>query len=162
MKFAKAERLLHRRVAASCYNRTWDYLEMKKRTREDDRQMLELAHTSRYHWGIVGTARNRAVGDWQISRVYIELNEPDLALLYAKSALGICKKNNLAEVAHVMNEGMARAYAKAGMRSKAIDHIRLAKRQLAALSLNPEDSEVTQDRSKTPNASCIEQRPILG
>ena len=148
MKFTKAERLLHLRVAASCYNRTWDYLEMKKRTQEDDRQMLELAHTSRYHWGIVGTARNRAVGDWQISRVYIELNEPDLALLYAKSALDICKKNNLAEVAHVMNEGMARAYAKAGMHTKAMQHIRLAKTQLAALSLDPEDSEVYSGQIK--------------
>src|SRR6266581_7305438 len=57
--------------------------------------MLHLAHASRYHWSFVGTARNLAVGDWQISRVYAALNQSDLDLHFAKTSLEIVEKTTL-------------------------------------------------------------------
>jgi hypothetical protein len=58
---SKREREFHRKMAVRCFNETWDYLEKKKRTEQDDQEMLQLAHASRHHWGLVGTPRNKAV-----------------------------------------------------------------------------------------------------
>jgi hypothetical protein len=44
----------HRKVAAESFNRTWDYLEQKNRSLDDDQMMLNLAHASRYHWSLIG------------------------------------------------------------------------------------------------------------
>jgi hypothetical protein len=46
---SKAERDFHRKTAATAFNRTWDYLEKKLRSPDDDAEMLQLAHASRYH-----------------------------------------------------------------------------------------------------------------
>ena len=79
LKMPKPEQEFHRKVAAECFNRAWDYLEKKNRTSQDDQMMLNLAHASRYHWGLIGKPWNFTTGDWQISRVYAELNQPVLA-----------------------------------------------------------------------------------
>ncbi len=126
----EAERLFHRKTAAKCFNSTWDYLVKKKRSREDDRQMLLLAHASRYHWGLVGTARNRMVGDWQLSRVYSDLKHPELAVRFAKAALDTCKESNLSEFLPSIYEGMARAYAVFHNRKLARKYIGMARKNL--------------------------------
>ena len=64
LKASREEREFHRRSGANCFNRAWDLLEKKDRSGEENLQMLHLAHASRYHWGLVGTPTNRAVGDW--------------------------------------------------------------------------------------------------
>jgi hypothetical protein len=91
------EQDFHRKVAAECFNRTWDYLEQKNRRPDDDQMMLNLAHASRYHWGLIGKPWNFTTGDWQISRVYAALNQPALALCFAKKALEISQRHNLSE-----------------------------------------------------------------
>ena len=106
-----ADREFHRKTAVECFNRARDYLEKKDRTIHDDHLMLHLAHTSRYHWSFVGTAKNLAIGDWQVSRVYAALRQPDLSLHFAKASLEIGEKNSLLEVVLSANEAMARAYA---------------------------------------------------
>ena len=64
MAISGAERRFHRKEAVWCYNETWDYLDKKARTPDDDRRMLYLAHASLFHWGLVGIQRNLAIGDW--------------------------------------------------------------------------------------------------
>jgi hypothetical protein len=54
----------HRKIAAECFNRTWNYLKQKNRNPDDDQTMLNLAHASRYHWSIIGKPLNFAIGDW--------------------------------------------------------------------------------------------------
>src|SRR5260370_30347084 len=81
-----SEREFHRKAAVECFNKTWKYLEKRHRTSGDDRLMLNLAHSSRYHWNLVGKASNFAIGDWQISRVYSTLNQPDLAIHFARTS----------------------------------------------------------------------------
>ena len=46
----------------------------------------------------MGTPTNKAVGEWQISRVYSDLKQPYLSLLFARSSLEICKREKLSEV----------------------------------------------------------------
>ena len=131
----------HRKVAKECFNKTWDYLETKNRTPDGDRQMLILAHTSRYHWELVGNARNLAVGEWQISRVYAALKQAEPSLLFAKSSLELVINNNLSELLPSAYEGMARAYAVAQQPQLARDYIVKARKELESIR-DEEDKKV--------------------
>lgn len=139
---SKREREFHRRAAASSFNRAWDYLDKKNRAPEDDLQMLHLVHASRYHWGLVGKAVNLAVGEWQISRVYAALGQPELALRFARSSLSICRENGLGETLPSAYEAIARAYAVAKKPRQANDYLVRARRKLDGLALGPEDRRV--------------------
>lgn len=127
---SQSENEIHRKTAIKCFNEAWDYLDKKNRNSDDEQQMLHLAHASRYHWGFIGNAKNFAIGDWQISRVYAALGEPRLALHFAKSCLEITQKNNIVDNLLSAYEGMARAYAIAKDSKSARDYISKARMQL--------------------------------
>jgi hypothetical protein len=55
MTLSKAERELHEKTMARCFNEAWEYLEKKDRSTHDDQRMLNLAHTARFHSSLVGT-----------------------------------------------------------------------------------------------------------
>ncbi len=135
------EREFHRKTARDCFNHAWDYLDKKDRSAGDEKEMLHLAHASRFHWGLVGSPRNQAVGDWQISRVYAALNQPSLSLQFARSSIETCEKNDLQEVLATAFEAIARAYAVAGEYASAKSYIEKAREQLSKLSLDDEDRE---------------------
>lgn len=139
---SEAEREFHRKVAASSFNQAWDYLDRKNRSPDDDLRMLHLAHASRYHWGLVGTAENQAVGEWQLSRIYAELGQHDLALRFAKASLSTCKKNGLDGIVHTAYEAIARAYATAKDSKNAEKYLAQARRHLEELSLDKEDRKI--------------------
>ena len=136
----------HRETAKRCFNEAWDYLEKKGRTADDEQQMLHLAHTARYHRSFVGTDRNFAVGDWQISRVYAALNEPRLTLHFAKSSLERMQKNNLSDILCTGYEAIARAYAVAKEYDHARGHIKRARDQLAKSNVDEEDRKIFSDQ----------------
>jgi tetratricopeptide (TPR) repeat protein len=143
---SKDELEFHKKIAIQCFNQAWDYLDKKSRDANDEQQMLHLAHASRYHWGFVGSARNFAVGDWQLSRVYAALNEPRLALHFAKSALELTQKNNLSDNLPSAYEGMARAYAVAKENRSARGYINKARESLKAAKMSAEDKKVYSDQ----------------
>jgi len=136
----------HRETAKKCFNETWDYLEKKDRTADDDRLMLHLAHTASYHRSFVGTERNFAIGDWQISRVYASINEPRLALNFAKSALERMEKYGLTDILCTGYEAMARAYTVAKEPKTARDYVNRAREQLAKSNLDEEDRKIYSDQ----------------
>ena len=142
MRMTAAEQKFHRKTAAQSFNKTWDYLEMKRRNTKDNEMMLHLAHVSRYHWSLVGTPRNQAVGDWQTSRVYAALDEPTLSLQFARPSLEIAKKNKLSDVYSNAHEAMARAYAASGNKKLAKDHLNTARRLLDTLGIDDEDRKI--------------------
>ncbi len=144
----EGEKEFHRKTAVDCFNRAWSYLDKKERTVHDDHLMLHLAHASRYHWSFVGIPRNLAIGDWQISRVYAALGQPDLALHFAKSSLEIGEKNNLPEIVLTSHEAVARAYASGKNYKLAREFIDKAKTELQAASLDEEDRKIYWDQIK--------------
>jgi hypothetical protein len=131
----------HRKTAVACFNGTWDFLDKKNRTREEDMQMLLGAHTSRYHWGHIGNAHNFAIGDWQISRVYAALKQPALALVFARASLDNCERNGLKDLLLSAYEGMARAHATANEMGEAKRYLEMARKQLELVK-DEEDRKV--------------------
>jgi tetratricopeptide (TPR) repeat protein len=143
---SQGEPEFHRKMARQCFNEAWNYLDKKDRNSSDEQQMLHLAHASRYHWSFVGEPSNLATGDWQISRAYAVLNQPNLALQFAKSALEISDKNNLQELLVSAYEGMARAFATGKDFVSARDYIKKAREHLGGLSLSDEDRKIYSDQ----------------
>ena len=131
----------HRETAVKCFNKTWDYLEKKDRNRTDDIEMLLQAHSSLYHWNLVGTAKNRVIGEWQISRVYADLKQPELALLFAESALALCEKNKLLDLRVSAYEGLARAYGVGGDHTRARGYLEKARKELGSVK-DTEDRKI--------------------
>ena len=141
----QSEQEFHRKMAVECFNKTWDYLRKKNRTPDDDRLMLSLAHSSCYHWRLVGKAPNFAIGDWQISRVYSTLKQPDLAMRFATSSLETCQKHNLSELLVSAYEGVARAHAVANEYRSAKEFTNKARRQLSQVT-DEEDVKIYSDQ----------------
>jgi DNA-binding transcriptional MerR regulator len=86
-----------RRLAIDLFNHVWTLLESADRTAEQDDEMIHAAHASRYHWGEVGDAPNRARGEWQCSRVYATLGRAEPALHHARRCLEICQGNGIGD-----------------------------------------------------------------
>jgi DNA-binding transcriptional MerR regulator len=77
----------HRRLGIDLFNKTWTLMEKVDRSREDDDELIHMAHASAYHWLLVGTQANRARSEWQCSRVYAILGRPAPALDHARRCL---------------------------------------------------------------------------
>ncbi len=100
----------HRQLAVELFNHTWALLDNTKRTPEQDEEMVHAAHASRYHWGIAGTKKNHARGEWQIARVYAALKRFTSSAHHAQLYMDACKMHDFDDwdlpFAH---EGLARA-----------------------------------------------------
>jgi len=81
----------HRRFASSAFNGVWDLLDKTDRTPEEDHRMILAALASRYHWEQIGTPTNRAVGEWQIARVYATLGMTESAVYHGEQGLALCR-----------------------------------------------------------------------
>jgi hypothetical protein len=106
-----------RQLGVALFNKTWELIEKPGRSFDDDLAMIHMAHASVHHWLNAPdvTPRNRAVGEWQCSRIYAILGFGDAALFHAKHALRIAESNNVDDwVLASAHEAVARAAAAAG------------------------------------------------
>jgi hypothetical protein len=124
-----------------------------------DKEMLNLAHASRYHWGVLGGARQQAVGDWQLSRAYSALGDSGLALQFALSSLSLCEGKHLDGLVPSALEGVARAHAIAGDRSNATRLIKMARAILGRLKLDAEDRKIFESQIRETEA-LIERKGV--
>ena len=140
------DREAQRRLAADCFNKAWTLMEKQDRTREDDDEMLHCAHASSYHWHQVGTAANRARGEWQCSRVYAVLGRAEPALHHARRCLEIAEASP-AEMEEfdlpAAYEALARAHAVAGDVDEARRHVELG-REAAAKIVDEDDRNLIE------------------
>ena len=124
------DRETQRRLAADCFNKTWTLMEKEARTREDDDEMVHCAHASSYHWYQVGTAANRARGEWQCSRVYAILGRVEPALHHARRCLELVEASP-AEMEEfdlpAAYEALARAHSVAGDLGEARRYVELGR-----------------------------------
>lgn len=131
------DRETQRRLAADCFNKTWTLLDKQDRTPEDDDEMLHCAHASAYHWTQVGTAANRARGEWQCSRAYAILGRPEPSLHHARRCLELVEASP-AEMEEFdlpgAYEALARAHAVAGDAAEARRYVELGRAETAKIA----------------------------
>lgn len=79
----------HKYFSSYCFNRTWEYMEMASRTKEQDNAMLNCCRASLWHWSQRpdATPENISVGYWQASRVYALLGLPYVAVIFGQMSL---------------------------------------------------------------------------
>ncbi len=124
---------VYENLAKDCFNKTWDLLEKKDRTPEEDNEMIHTVHASRYHWGVLvanekGTALNLQRGEWQMARVYTVLEREEPALYHANLCLKLTNDNNIGDFDFAFaHEAVARASALAGNKKDYETHLKIAK-----------------------------------
>ncbi|MFV0520131.1 MAG: hypothetical protein ACK5LY_07640 [Lachnospirales bacterium] len=102
---------IHIEFAKKCFNETWDLIEKKDRTFEQNTEMLAKAYASYYHWSNCGDHINLLRGAWQLSRVHSLVKEGSLALKYGQYSLKLCLENNVKDFDLAFAyESIARAY----------------------------------------------------
>lgn len=120
------EREWHRKQAAALFNHVWRLLEKKRRTRDEDDEMIHAAHASRYHWGVLRKPVRMAIGEWQISHVYAVLKRPEPSMYHAKRNLAICRQRRIGDFPLAFAyEALARAANLAGRRQERDRYLRL-------------------------------------
>ncbi|HSN42523.1 MAG TPA: hypothetical protein VLR88_00540 [Propionibacteriaceae bacterium] len=141
-----------RAIAARLHNDTWSLLHQEARTPRDDDRMLHMAHASRFHWDNVGTDQNRAIGEWQVSRVYATLGHGSSAVFHAQRAVDYAQTPGQDDwVMASAYEGLARAYVVAGD----IESARRARDQSLALL-----EAITDDEDRLVIAADIHTLPL--
>lgn len=114
-KVCGVESVSHRDIAVSTYNQCWEHLEREDRTDDEDRELLTLAFTSRYHWTHAGGEEQAIVGDWMISRAAAATGDGALALNFARRAYNTARHTDAPDwLTASVHEGLARAYAAVG------------------------------------------------
>lgn len=102
---------IEKKMAIDCYNNCWNLIDKKERTHEEDIEMIYLSHTSRYHWGKVGSSIEILRGEWQISHIYSILKNGQMALFHGLESLSICLDNGVTGFDLAFGyEAVARAY----------------------------------------------------
>ena len=101
----------HKKFAAAAFNHAWDLIDLKTRTDDDVRQMLDAAHASSWHWRHRddATAQNRSIADWQLSRVHALAGNGAMALDYGNLSLVTANETGLPFYISYAYEAIARA-----------------------------------------------------
>lgn len=139
----------HKYFSAECFNRAWDLIDKKKRTPEEDEQMLRLSLASTWHWSQREdcTQTNMAVGYWQTSRIYALLAQPDYARRYGQMSLEACSEDQPFFLAYAY-EALARAESLAGDKQKMSEYMEKA-RELAEKVPESDDKKLILDDLNT-------------
>ncbi len=135
-----------RQLGVDLFNATWAVLERESRTRENDDELVHVAHASAYHWLKAPECepKHRARSEWMCSRVYSVLGRAEPALHHARRCLELCEQSpdNLEDwdlpYAH---EALARAHGVAGEAEAAAEHEAIA-RELGDKVADQEDKDL--------------------
>ncbi len=135
----------HRWMAANLFNRAWELMETK-RTPDEDRELLATALASWLHWRRVGSAVNRAVADWQVSRVCAVLGDAARAEEFGRAGLRTAEGEALGPfyVGYAC-EALARAAALSGDVEQRDAWLERARREAAAISDSEERALLETD-----------------
>ena len=135
----------HKYFSAHCFNGAWGLIDKKDRTAEEDKQMINLAQASIWHWTQREdcTDQNLSVGYWQASRVYALLGQADNARRYGQLSLEKSKGSEPFYVGYAY-EARARAESVAGDKDKTKEYLSKA-REFADKITNAEYKKMLDD-----------------
>jgi hypothetical protein len=142
-----------RQQAVDLFNHVWTLMETADRTPEQDDEMIHAAHASRHHWAAVGTGKNLARGEWQISRMYTTLGRGEPALYHAHRCLAYCEVSP-DEIEDwdipFAHEALSRAHLTAGNLDEAKRHAARARELAAQVADKGEREQLEKDLSTLP------------
>ena len=133
--FSEAE--AHRHFAIQFNGATWDLLDKKDRTKEDNDRMILSAYASLRHWLEAGTGVHHQRGEWLIARVYSVLGAAEGALYHANRCLELTEQyaDEMEDFDRAYaTEAVARANAIAGNHDEARKYLALAEEAGAAIA----------------------------
>ena len=137
----------HKKFAAAAFNHAWDLIDLKVRTDEDVRQMLDAAHASSWHWRHRddATPQNRSIADWQLSRVHALAGNGAIALDYGNLSLVTANETGLPFYISYAYEAIARANWVLGNLDDARTALAAAEEQLQLITVDDEISLLRPD-----------------
>ena len=139
------DKKIHEKFAKALFNQTWDLIDKKDRTPEEDMEMIHSTHASAYHWSKIGEPLNFQRSQWQISRVYSILKQPLAALYHAQRCLEITKQNDTKDFDLAFAyEAMARAHAISGNKEEKEKYLESA-RKAAEVIKEKEDKKYVME-----------------
>jgi catechol 2,3-dioxygenase-like lactoylglutathione lyase family enzyme len=132
----------HRYFSSACFNSTWDLLDKKDRSHEEDEAMVSLVFASLYHWKQRPdcTNQNLSVGYWLAARVYAVLSQAENARRYGQLCLEYSQDTPVFYTGYAF-EALARAELLAGNRAQARAYLDQALACSAQLS-DPEEKDL--------------------
>jgi tetratricopeptide (TPR) repeat protein len=119
----------HKQIASQCFNRVWDFLDLQERTKEEEEQMIHLAHTSFWYWTQVEdhTSTNLSIGYWQIARVYAVVGNGEQSRFFAERCVEVSLESDIPPFyIGYAYEALARAYMVLGQTEIALENIQKA------------------------------------
>ena len=142
--FTEAEAQVH--FAKQFNGKTWDLLDKRDRSLEENELLADYAHTSLAHWRVAGTGVHLQRGVWMLARVYTVLGNTQLAIQHAKRCLELTEehKDLLSDFDFAFAyECMARAQALAGNQTEAQKFVAMADEAGSAIA-DEEDRDIFQ------------------
>jgi hypothetical protein len=105
----------HRAFGVAANNRAWELLGRETRTADEDRELVDAAHASLWHWRHAGTLLHEQRGEWLVSHAYAVLGDGGAALAHAERCQALTEEGALDgfDLAYAY-EAMARAHAARG------------------------------------------------
>ena len=118
---------VHRYFSATCFNKTWEFIDHPNRGPDEELAILQTAMASLWHWSQRedATPQNLSVGNWQVSRVYCLLGQADNARRYAEVSLKLAEGCEPFYAAFAY-EALARAEMVAGNKAKMQEYLEKA------------------------------------
>lgn len=125
----------HRTFASSAFNHTWSLLDADTLSRDQEEEMLAAAFAQRFHWYEVGTPSNKAIADWQVSRVAAVLGYAELARRFGEGSLELALSEDLGPfIVGFAHEAIARAAADVDDIETFTTHLELAKANVSEIA----------------------------
>lgn len=101
-----------RNITAGSFNKTWELIDKKDRTKEDELKMITQAHKFLHYWKLGGgTELNVTRGEWMLSHMFSILGMGEPALYHAQRCFDMTMKHKYGDFDLVFaNEAMAYAH----------------------------------------------------
>ena len=132
----------HQWFAVSCFNATWEYIDARERTPEEEEKMLHSTVAPAWHWSQRKdcTPQNLSIAYWQISRVHALCGRGSEAVRYGRLCLDVSREDGVDPFALAYAyEALARGEAVAGNKRSSDDW--LAEASEAAEAIADEDTK---------------------
>lgn len=125
----------HKYFSVKCFNAAWDLMDKPDRTTEESQEMLRLSMTSLFHWSQRDdcTNQNKSVGYWQVSRIFVLLEQVENAHQYANFSLEASHGEEPFYIGYAY-EALARAESQTGNTKKRDEYLQQAFEQATKVS----------------------------